>query len=189
MLRGIFAMLAIVLVAGAVAAVEVGSDGLHKPDWLRQTFNNLREDLAEARAEGKRFAIIFEQRGCIYCKQMHEEVFPDPTIASYIGENFFIVQYNMFGDVPVTDFDGTEGTEKEMARRWGIHFTPTLMFFPEEAPGEVPADEAAVVTMPGAFGKGTTLDMLTWVVEKGYETDETFQRYHNRKIEERQAAN
>jgi len=177
------------LMAMPVSAAELGPDGLHKADWMRQTFNDLSEDLEEARAEGKRFAIIFEQRGCIYCKKMHEEVFSDPEIADYIRDNFFIVQYNLFGDVEVTDFDGTVGTEKQMARKWGILFTPTLMFFPEKDPGDVPANKAAVATMPGAFGKGTTRDMLSWIVDKGYETDETFQRYHARKIEERQAAN
>ena len=41
--------------------------------------------------------------------------------------------------------------------------------------------------MPGAFAKGTTLDMLTWVNEKRYELDngEDFQRYHARRIQER----
>ena len=41
--------------------------------------------------------------------------------------------------------------------------------------------------MPGAFGRGTTLDMLTWVAEKRYEMDdgEDFQRYHARMIQER----
>jgi hypothetical protein len=44
--------------------------------------------------------------------------------------------------------------------------------------------------MPGAFGRGTTLDMFTWVNEKRYaiDSDEDFQRYHVRKIEERRAA-
>ena len=39
--------------------------------------------------------------------------------------------------------------------------------------------------MPGAFGKSTTFDMLTWVLEKGYESDEAFQKYHARKLNER----
>ena len=42
--------------------------------------------------------------------------------------------------------------------------------------------------MPGAFSKGTFLDMFTWVRNKGYETDEDFQRYHARRIRERNAA-
>ena len=40
---------------------------------------------------------------------------------------------------------------------------------------------------PGAFARGTTLDMLTWVAEKRYENQdaEDFQRYHARRIRER----
>ena len=37
---------------------------------------------------------------------------------------------------------------------------------------------------PGAFGKWTFLDMFRWVREKGYETDEHFQKYHARRIQE-----
>ena len=77
--------------------------------------------------------------------------------------------------------------EKDMARKWRILFTPTMLFMPEEAPEGVSAAEAAVAVMPGAFGKGTTLDLLTWVQEKRYllDTDEDFQRYHARRIRER----
>jgi hypothetical protein len=31
---------------------------------------------------------------------------------------------NLFGDVEVTDFDGTVLSEKDMAVRWGVMFTP-----------------------------------------------------------------
>ena len=40
--------------------------------------------------------------------------------------------------------------------------------------------------MPGAFGEHTTFNMLNWVVEKGYEGDEPFQKYHARKLAEQQ---
>ena len=166
------------------AGAPMGDDGLHKPDWLRDTFKDMSDDLAEARAEGKRMLVIFEQRGCIYCKQMHEEVFPDPEIAQIIEENYFVVQMNLFGDVEVTDFDGTALSEKDMAVRWGVVFTPTLMFMPEEMPEGGTAAEAAVVTMPGAFGKGTTGALLNWVLEKGYEGDEHFQKYVARTLSE-----
>ncbi|WP_050927540.1 thioredoxin family protein [Aestuariivita boseongensis] len=180
----VFVFLISILFASAAAAVEMGDDGLHKTSWMRDTFKDLTEDLAEANAEGKRLMIIIEQRGCIYCKKMHEEVFPLPEIADYITENFFVVQLNMFGDVEVTDFDGTALPEKDMVRRWGALFTPSIYFFPEEVSEDMTAVQAAVAHMPGAFGKGTTLNMLRWVVEKGYESDEPFQKYHARKLEE-----
>lgn len=172
-----------------VQAAEMGDDGLHKPDWLRVTFKDMSDDLAEARAEGKRLVVIFEQRGCVYCHQMHEEIFPDPGVDALLRENYFIVQMNLYGDEEVTDFDGTVLPEKEMAARWGVVFTPTMLFLPDEDPGDVPASEAAVATMPGAFGVGTTTDMLNWVLLKGYQGEESFQRYHARMIQERDDGN
>ncbi|WP_291727271.1 thioredoxin family protein [Leisingera sp. F5] len=187
MLRNIAKVLMAAMLAAPLSAAELGDDGLHKTAWMRDTFKDLREDLEEANGEGKRLALIFEQRGCIYCTKMHEEVFPRPEISQYIEENFFVVQLNLYGDVEVTDFDGEALAEKDMARKWGVLFTPTILFLPEEVSENVTATEAAVAMMPGAFGGGTTLDMFTWVNEKRYALDngEDFQRYHARRIRER----
>jgi thioredoxin-related protein len=189
MLTRLATFLAAILVAAPLAAAELGDDGLHKQPWMRETFLDLREDLAEANAEGKRLVIFFEQRGCIYCRKMHEEVFSDPAVSDYIDENFFVLQLNLHGDLEVTDFDGDVRREKAMARKWSVLFTPTLLFLPEEVPEDASAVQAAVANMPGAWAKGTTIDMLTWVVEKRYElmdeTGEDFQRYHARRIQER----
>jgi thioredoxin-related protein len=173
----------LVFVAGAsVGAVQamMGDDGLHKTAWMRDTFKDLGEDLSEATAEGKRLMVIIEQRGCIYCKKMHEEVFPQPEITKFIEENYFVVQINMFGDVEVTDFDGETLAEKDIVKKWGVLFTPTILFFPESVEEKKPANMVAVAQMPGAFGRYTTFNMLNWVVEKGYEGDEPFQKYHAR---------
>jgi thioredoxin-related protein len=179
---------AIALLATPVFAADIGDDGLHEAPWIEETFKDLREDLEEAEAQGKTLMVIIEQRGCIYCTKMHTEVFPAPEIDTMIRENFFVVQMNLFGDEEVTDFDGTSLSEKDMAKRWGVFFTPTMLFMPEEAPESGTAARAAVATMPGAFGKGTTLDLLTWITINGYETDEHFQKYHARMINERKAA-
>lgn len=169
-------------------AVEVGEDGLHKEDWFTITFRDMADDIAQAKAEGKRLAITYEQRGCIYCREMHEKLLADPEVRDYIRENFMVVQYNMFGDEEVTDLDGESLTEKTAARKWGYVFTPTIVFLPEDAPEGKTVAEAAVATMPGAFGKWTFLHMFQWVREKGYEGDEHFQKYHARKLDELRAA-
>jgi thioredoxin-related protein len=186
MLRAI-AFAALAAISTTAGAAELGDDGLHKTDWMRDTFKDLGEDLAEATAEGKRLLIMVEQRGCIYCTKMHEEVFPREEIASYIEDNFFVVQMNLHGSTEIVDFDGEALEEREAARKWGVLFTPTMMFFPEEVGAEAPANEVAVAVMPGAFGAGTTLDFLTWIQEKRYEdqSEEDFQRYHARRIQER----
>ena len=64
---------AFLLIAASVlpAAAELGDDGLHKEDWFTITFRDMAEDIEAAKADGKRLAVIFEQRGCIYCAKMH----------------------------------------------------------------------------------------------------------------------
>jgi thioredoxin-related protein len=189
-MRFLFTLLTTVFLGNMAAAVTVGDDGLHVQPWIRDTFKDLQEDLDEANAEGKRLAIFFEQRGCIYCTKMHESVYPDPELSDYIDENFFVIQLNLHGDLEVVDFDGDTLTEKQIARKWGILFTPSVIFLPEEVEEGKTAIQSAVAMMPGAFGRGTTLDMFTWVNEKLYEldSDEDFQRYHARRINERRAA-
>jgi len=189
-MRFLFTLLTAVFLGNMAAAATVGDDGLHIQPWIRDTFKDLQEDLDEANAEGKRLAIFFEQRGCIYCTKMHETVYPDPELSDYIDENFFVIQLNLHGDLEVVDFDGDALTEKQIARKWGILFTPSVIFLPEEVEeGKTPI-QSAVAMMPGAFGRGTTLDMFTWVNEKRYalDSDEDFQRYHARRINERRAA-
>lgn len=162
----------------------LGDDGLHKPDWLVETFRDMRDDLEEASAQGKRMLILVEQRGCIYCTRMHEQVYVDEEIARILREDFMVVQMNLFGNVPVTDYDGTELDERDMLRRWGIVFTPTMIFLPESLPESGNVAQTAAMIMPGAFERGSVRLMLEWVLERGYERDEHFQHYVARRLGE-----
>ena len=149
--------IAAILIALPLSAAELGDDGLHKTAWMRDTFKDLGEDLEEANAEGKRLVVMIEQRGCIYCTKMHQEVYPDPKIDAMLNEDFFVVQINMFGDVEVTDFDGETLSEKDMVKKWGALFTPTIMFFPETVAGKEPASRI----------EPASCDHL-WGVERGH---------------------
>ena len=170
------------LVFGPANAAKLGEDGLHKQPWFSITFKDVKEDILAAKEAGKRLAIIVEQRGCLYCKKLHETVLSDPKVSKYISDNFIVVQFNMFGDEEVIDLDGKTLTEKTAARRWGLAFTPTVMFLPEDPQNKQTAKAASVALMPGAFSKNTTLHMFQWVREKGYLKEEPFQKYHARKL-------
>jgi len=191
MLKKFLIAVSAILIAAPLAAAELGDDGLHKPDWLRVTFKDLQEDFADAQAEGKRLVLMVEQRGCIYCTEMHEKTFPDERIEALLREDFFPVQLNLHGDTEIVDTDGEALSEKAAARKWGVMFTPTIIFLPPEIDDTKPAVAQAVAVMPGAFGPGTTLDMLTWVKEERYldQSEEDFQRYHARRIRERADGN
>ncbi len=175
------------LLALPALAVELGDDGLHKAPWLRDTFKDLQEDAEEAAAEGKRLLLLVEQRGCLYCRDMHEKTFTDERVKALLEGTYFPIQLNLHGDIEIVDTDGESLPEKEAARKWGMLFTPTMIFLPAEIDPDKSAIEQAVSVMPGAFSAGTTLDMMTWVAEERYldQSEEDFQRYHARRIRER----
>lgn len=124
---------AVIALALPVSA-EIGDDGLHKEPWMRDTFKDLREDLAEANAEGKRFAVMIEQRGCIYCRKMHEEVYVDPDLSKFIEDNFFVVQLNLHGSDTATDFDGEEMAQSDLMRKWGFCLLRPWFSCPKRSP-------------------------------------------------------
>src|ERR1041384_472479 len=130
------------LAGGVAAAVSLAAirarseptlteDGLYRQPWFLESFLELPDDLQGAANLGKRFAIMWELRGCPYCRETHLVNFARPDIEAYIKENFEILQLNIIGSRKVTDFDGAEMTEKVLAAKYGVRFTPTLQFFPE----------------------------------------------------------
>jgi len=151
-------------------AVE-GPNGLYVQDWFHESFLDMSDDLAEAAEQGKHLAILWEQRGCPYCREMHAVNFADEEIRSYIQENFTVVQLDMWGSRKVTDFDGEELEERDMARKWGVHFTPTIMFFSDD-PAAVDgksARDGEVMRMPGYFKPFHFISMFEYVRGAHYE--------------------
>lgn len=160
-------------------APEVGEDGLHIQPWFADTFLDLNEDLDEARAQGKRLVIMWEQRGCPYCKRMHEVNLRIPAIHDYVKSNFMVVRLNLWGDREVTDFDGEVLTEKTLAEKWGVQFTPTIQFFPEttEDVGGQPGKDAEVVRIPGYFKPFHFYFLFRYANTNGYQQEPNFQRW------------
>ncbi len=163
---------------GARIEPVLGDDGFYRQSWFLNSFLVLGDDLAEAGAEGKRFAVIWEQRGCPYCRETHLVNFARPEINKYVRENFDILQLDLWGSREVTDFDGEALEERALARKWGIMFTPTLMFFEEsvEKVAGRSGRDAEVVRMPGYFKPFHFISMFEYVSEGAYAT-EHFQRY------------
>jgi thioredoxin-related protein len=161
----------------------MGEDGIYHYDWYHQSFLELADDLEEALDEGKVLMIKFDQKGCIYCEKVALEIFSEPAINSYVREHFVVVQLDLYGGREVTDLDGDALAENEMGRKWGVMFTPTIYFLGEPAEGGTIPEQANAV-MPGAFGKLTFLGFLEWIVAKGYDGDEPFQKYFGRRMPE-----
>jgi thioredoxin-related protein len=158
------------------AAAELGDDGLYIQPWFMQSFLDLREDLRETAGAGRRFAVIWEQKGCPYCRELHEVNLAKPEIASFIKDNFGVLQLDLWGARQVTDFDGEELEERALAQKWGVVFTPTIMFFAQAAEPGKDGRGLEVARMPGYFKPFHFVSMFEYVRQNAYET-QPFQRF------------
>lgn len=104
-----------------------------KPHWFANSFLDIREDVADAAASGKRVALYFYQDGCPYCAKLLDTNFALQDTVERTRKNFEVIAINMWGDREVTGFDGEPITEKAFAKSLKVMFTPTLLFLDENS--------------------------------------------------------
>lgn len=163
----------------AHAEIQPNEDGLYTQTWFHTSFLDLKEDLSEAHGNGKGLAILWEQRGCPYCRELHRVNLAREKISNYIRDNFVVLQLNLYGARSVTDFDGQEMEERELARRWRVNFTPTVSFFPKD-PGEVEGKsglDAEVWRLSGYWKPFHFVSTFRYVAEGGYASEPNFQKW------------
>jgi thioredoxin-related protein len=161
----------LVLLGHARAEPILTDDGLYKEPWFLESFLELGDDLESAHKEGKRFVIMWELKGCPYCKETHFVNFARSDISDYIKANFEVLQLNIIGSRKVTDFDGAEMSEKELAAKYDVRYTPTFQFFPERAAPlkTLSPDKREVARAPGYMRPDDFLAMFRYVREKAYD--------------------
>lgn len=172
------AVFAAPFVAFSAKAAELGGNGLHVQPFFQETFLSLEEDLADAKAQGKRLMVIWEQKGCPYCKQLHTETFEDAELREMIEADFYVVQMDLWGSREAADFDGTPLPERDLAAKYGVIFTPTIQFFPasQEEIGEKTGQAAEAFRLPGFFRPFHFKSAMVFVRDDHYKTT-NFQRY------------
>jgi len=176
MLLGIGATLA----AGASARAEpvMTDDGFYREPWFIDSFLDMPADLAAAHEHGRHFAVMWELRGCPYCRDTHLINFARPDIAAFVRDQFDILQLNVLGSLKVTDFDGEVLTEKQLAAKYGVHFTPTIQFFEGAAESlkTLSGSKREVIRIPGYLRPDDFLDVFRYVAQKG-ESGRTFREF------------
>jgi thioredoxin-related protein len=145
---------------------------IEHPEWFKESFLDLREDLEEAKQAGKKgIALYFGQKHCAYCKALMEINFTKPDIVDYVREHFDIIPLDIWGSRTVTMFDGSEITESELAALEQTNFTPSLIFYDEK--GEV------AYKMRGYYKPYRFQAVMKYVVENFYR-GESFRDYLER---------
>ncbi len=102
------------------------------PAWFKDGFLEFNEDIKEAAAAGKRLMIVFTQPGCPYCNALVERNLSQKEIEQKVRKHFDAIALNMWGDREVTFTDGQPYTEKTIAEKLKVQFTPTVLFFNEQ---------------------------------------------------------
>lgn len=143
-------------------------DGYYRESWFVETFLELPDDFEAARKNGKRFAVMWELKGCPYCKETHFVNFARPDISKFVQQHFDILPLNVIGSRKVTDFDGEELSEKMLAAKYAVKFTPTIQFFPETLAGlkDKTPQEREVIRIPGYLRPDDFLDVFKFVEQK-----------------------
>jgi thioredoxin-related protein len=85
---------------------------------------SLSDELAVALKAGQPLVVMVSLEGCIFCKIARQS-----HLVPMHRQGQPIVQLDMRSAQLVTDFDGRQTTHDELARRWKVSITPTLLFF------------------------------------------------------------
>ncbi len=161
-------------VAGpAQAQPKLSDDGLYHEPWFLESLLELSDDLDAAATQGKRFAVMWELRGCPFCRDTHVINFAKPEIVEFVKARFDILQLNIIGAREVVDFDGEKLPEKRLAEKYGVRSTPTFQFFAERSAGLAARKpiEREAVRAQGYLVPDEFLAMFRFVAERGYERE------------------
>ncbi|HLK80562.1 MAG TPA: thioredoxin family protein [Xanthobacteraceae bacterium] len=158
------------LASPARAAAVMTDDGFYREDWFLDSFLELAEDLKSTVAAGKQLAVIWEQAGCPYCRDMHLINFTQKSVEGYIRDHFEVIELDLHGSRIVTDFDGQKLGEKQLAAKYGVRGTPTIQFFPAvDDLGHKGPREREVNRIQGYLAPKDFLRMFAFVAERAYE--------------------
>lgn len=121
----VFLMLGNLYGAGKVTG---GSDHT-MPEWFKQSFLDIPEDVEEAKDSGKHVMIFLSLKFCPYCTKMLKENFAKGAkLQPYIQKNFDVIGLEIKGDREITLGKDTTMTEHQFAQKLQIMYTPTILF-------------------------------------------------------------
>lgn len=138
--------------------------------FFTKSLGDYREELADARAAGKRGVIlVYQMEGCEYCDRMKAGVLSRPEVQAWYGKRFAAYSIDIMGSTEMTDFSGRKTTEGRFARESLVQGMPTVDFFD--------LDGRLVARVPGEIPDTRTFLALGEWVASGAHARETFDQY------------
>ena len=125
-------MLALVAFTAGARAQVASPYAIDIPAWFSESFLDFRDDVADAAKDGRRVMVYFGQDGCPYCRELMVTNFSQRAIVDKMRSKFVAIALNIWGDRETVWIDGRTRTEKALAVRLHVQFTPTLLFLDEQ---------------------------------------------------------
>ena len=100
------------------------------PEWFKQSFLDLREDLNDALDAGKKGIIVFFSfERCSHCKAFITKTLSDLSTRTRLQKSYDIIVMDIFNDIEVTDLNGNAMPISQFAEVSKARLTPTLIFY------------------------------------------------------------
>jgi len=146
-------------------ALEPASGQLHdQPFFLKPPL-----DLNRSRRVGTRpLAVLFEQKQCAACDELHERGFANRDARALIGK-FDVARLELFGSERLVTPPGKTLTAEQWGRELRVAYTPTLVFFDPKG-----AEAFRIEAYLRPFHLASVLD---YVASGAYRNEPSFQRY------------
>lgn len=129
----VFCSLPVGSVAESMDRYRIGGHGQGSvvyPSWFKQSFLDLRDDLADAREAQKRGIIVmFSQKNCSHCQAFIDTTLSDPAVVKRLRASYDVIALDIFSDNELTYLNGTVTSVKDFAEASRARLTPTFIFF------------------------------------------------------------
>ncbi len=162
---GLSLMLAVVMLSGQAVSAERGKitgGAVHQaPDWFKESFLEIVDDVEEASEDGKHVLLFFQLNACPYCDRMLEESFETEPLTSYIQEHFDTIAINVRGDRDIAFNEETSVSEKELSEILQVRATPAILFLNEE--------NKTIVRVNGYRAPERFRQVLEYIATKSYQ--------------------
>lgn len=139
-----------------------------------EPFFESSRDYAKLAAGGKPLLVVFEQRGCAECDELHREGFRQPEVRALV-KRFAVAQADLTGTRALTDPAGKPTTEAAWAKALRITYAPSLVFF---EPGG-----REVFRAEGYLKPFHLASVLEYVAGGAYRQEPSFQRFIQKRAE------
>lgn len=132
------------------SALRYVADGRYKQESFREysrrvaadsSFDTLKDEpffehsgdlkglLKSSAKKGKGMALVFEQKQCLGCDELHSQTFKNKAVIDGLTGAFSVARIDIWGNRQIKNISGSAVKESRFAEAMDIRYTPTIIFF------------------------------------------------------------